>query len=185
MILFIVVYVSWFTSEVFLSVFRRSSEVVKHKADKGTLALIWTIVILANFLSYMVSRWVPWEISENENIRHVGLICIVAGVILRFLIVNSLGKFFTVNVVITEDHKLKTNGFYRHLRHPSYAASLLSFAGYGISLNNWISLILVTTCVATAFLIRIRTEEETLIKHFGNEYLEYQKRTKRLIPFVY
>ena len=185
MILSIIIYAIWFGSEVFLSLFRRAGEGVKQKSDKGSLALIWTIVIVANFLSYFVSRWTSAPIAENANIRYVGLALIIIGVILRFTIVASLGKFFTVNVVITQDHQLKTDGFYRYVRHPSYAASILSFAGYGVSLNNWISLIVVVTSVATAFLIRIRIEEQTLIEHFGDEYLEYIKGTKRLIPFVF
>ena len=185
MILSIVIYAIWFGSEVSLSLFKRAGEGVKQKSDKSTLALIWTIVIVANFLSYYVSRWVSAPISENPNIRYIGLALIIIGVILRFTIVASLGKFFTVNVVITLDHKLKTDGFYKYLRHPSYSASLLSFAGYGVSLNNWLSLIIVVCAVSIAFLIRIRIEEGTLIDHFGEEYLGYQKKTKRLIPFVY
>ena len=185
MIWFVLTYAVWFASEVYLSVFRRAGETVKQKSDKGSLGLIWTIVIVANILSYFVSRWVPAAIADNQNIRHAGLALIILGVILRFTIVSSLGKFFTVNVVIAEDHKLKTDGFYRYLRHPSYSASILSFAGFGVSLNNWMSLILIVTAISTAFLIRIRIEEETLINHFGEEYEMYQKKAKRLIPFIY
>jgi len=185
MIWFVSIYVIWFSSEVFLSLFRRAGKSVKQKSDKGSLGLIWAIIIIANFLSYFLSRWVPAGISDDQNIRYLGLALIVIGQVLRFTIVFSLGKFFTVNVAIAQDHKLKTDGFYRFIRHPSYSASLLSFAGYGITLNNWISLILVVSSVATAFLIRIRIEEKTLIDHFGGEYMEYIKRTKKLVPFVF
>ncbi len=185
MIWFVLTYAVWGTSEVYLSVFRRAGEIVKQKSDKGSLGLIWTIVIVANFLSYFISGWVTAAIADNQNIRYIGLALIILGVILRFTIVSSLGKFFTVNVVIAEDHKLKTDGFYRYLRHPSYSASILSFAGYGLSLNNWISLLVVVSAVSTAFLIRIRIEEETLISHFGEEYTAYRKKTKRLIPFIF
>jgi protein-S-isoprenylcysteine O-methyltransferase Ste14 len=33
--------------------------------------------------------------------------------------------------------------------------------------------------------LRIRIEEKMLIDAFGEEYKEYQKRTKKLIPFLY
>ena len=115
----------------------------------------------------------------------MGLALIIVGMILRLTIVASLGKFFTVNVTILEDHKLKQDGFYKYVRHPSYSASLLSFIGYGVSLNNWISLVIVTAAALTAFMIRIRIEEKTLTDHFGSKYVEYKKKTKRLIPFVY
>jgi protein-S-isoprenylcysteine O-methyltransferase Ste14 len=32
---------------------------------------------------------------------------------------------------------------------------------------------------------RIKLEERMLIEHFGAEYTEYMKRSKRLIPFIY
>ena len=184
-LIFILIYSLWFFSEVSLSLLRRSPKSEKNDSDKGSLGLIWTIIIVANFLSYFISKWTPLSIAEDQRIRYIGLGLIVLGVILRLSIVASLGKFFTVNVTIREGHELKTDGFYKYLRHPSYSASLLSFGGYGISLNNWISLIVITMSVAFAFLIRIRIEEKTLTDHFGDEYVEYKNRTKRLIPFVY
>lgn len=185
MIWFFIIYIIWFTSEVSLSLFRRSGDSVKLKADKGSLGLIWIIVIVANFMAYFISMWISMPISDNQYIRFVGLVVIITGVILRITIVASLGRFFTVNVVITDDHKLKTDGFYRYLRHPSYSTSILSFVGYGISLNNWISLFVITASVTAAFMIRIRIEEETLINHFGEEYVAFRKKTKKLIPFIY
>ncbi len=34
-------------------------------------------------------------------------------------------------------------------------------------------------------LIRIGIEEEMLVEEFGEECIEYRKKTKRIIPFVY
>ena len=182
--LFITTYFLWILSEISLSLFRRSEKSDNKNADKGSLGLIWVIIIIANSLAYNFSKWIYLPISIDP-IRYAGLALIIVGMILRLTIVSSLGKFFTVNVTILEDHKLKQDGFYKYVRHPSYSASILSFIGYGVSLNNWISLLMVTAAALTAFLIRIRIEEKTLTAHFGSEYVEYKKRTKRLIPFVY
>jgi protein-S-isoprenylcysteine O-methyltransferase Ste14 len=183
--LFITTYFIWISTEISISLFRRSKKSDNKNSDKGTLALIWIIIIIANSLAYNVSEWINLPVSTDAAIGYVGLALIIVGVILRLTIVTSLGKFFTVNVTILEDHKLKQNGFYKYVRHPSYSASILSLIGYGVSINNWISLLLVTAGALTAFLIRIRIEEKTLIDHFGTEYVEYRKKTKRLIPFVY
>jgi protein-S-isoprenylcysteine O-methyltransferase Ste14 len=183
--LFITIYCLWILSEISLSLFRRSEKSDNKNADKGSLALIWVIIIIANTLAYNVSEWIYLPVSTDPAIRYVGLALIILGVMLRLTVVTSLGKFFTVNVTILEDHKLKQDGLYKYVRHPSYSASLLSLFGYGVSLNNWISLVIVTTAALTAFLIRIRIEEKTLTEHFGSEYVEYKKKTKRLIPFVY
>jgi len=34
-------------------------------------------------------------------------------------------------------------------------------------------------------LFRIQVEENLLIEAFGEEYLEYRKRTKKLLPHIY
>jgi len=185
MFVFPATYILWFLSEIFLSLSRRSEKSDKNNADRGSLGLIWAIIIAANVSSYYISVWFPLFISENQSIRYVGLVVILIGVLLRFTVVATLGKFFTVNVTIRPDHKLKTDGLYKYVRHPSYSASILSFVGYGISLNNWLSLLLITASVLTAFMIRIRIEERTLVGYFGDEYLDYMENTKRLIPFVF
>ncbi|HEX6891111.1 MAG TPA: isoprenylcysteine carboxylmethyltransferase family protein [Chryseolinea sp.] len=183
--LFLTTYCLWILSEISLSLFRRSEKSDNKNSDRGSLKLIWIIIIIANALSYSVSKSLSFPISTDPALRYAGLALIVVGMILRLTIVASLGKFFTVNVTILEYHKLKQDGFYRYVRHPSYSASVLSFIGYGVSLNNWISLVIVAAAALTAFLIRIRIEEKTLIDHFGTEYVEYSKKTKRLVPFVY
>jgi len=36
-----------------------------------------------------------------------------------------------------------------------------------------------------AYAYRIRTEERMLVEIFGERYREYQKHSKRLIPFIF
>ncbi|AHF15896.1 isoprenylcysteine carboxyl methyltransferase [Niabella soli DSM 19437] len=115
----------------------------------------------------------------------MGLGLLILGILLRFFIIASLGKFFTTNVTIRQEHVLKTDGCYKYIRHPAYAASLLSFAGFGISLNNQIALLVVLIAVRLAFYNRIRIEERLLVKHFGQQYIDYGKHTWRLIPFIF
>ena len=88
-------------------------------------------------------------------------------------------------MAITEGHQLKMDGFYSIVRHPSYFASWLSFVGYGISLNNWVSLVIVATMILGAFLYRISVEEKVLIGQFGDAYLKYREATKAIIPFIW
>lgn len=182
--LFIIVYVFWFFSEViFHRIFFSKKEDSKSK-DKGTLNVIWVLIFIANFLAVYLTNF-NFRIAEGVFISYIGLLIISIGVGLRLAIILSLGKFFTVNVTIKDNHKLKTNGFYKYIRHPSYTASLLSFIGFGISLNNWFSLLVVFTIILIAFLIRIKTEEKVLVNYFGVEYLNYKKSTKKIIPFIY
>src|SRR5690606_35430450 len=107
------------------------------------------------------------------------------GMILRFTAIASLGRFFTVDVAIREGHTIKQDGLYKYIRHPAYTGSLLSFLGFGISLNNWISLLVVMVPMTAAFLYRIRLEEDMLTTEFGEAYEAYKRRNYRLVPGAY
>ena len=63
--------------------------------------------------------------------------------------------------------------------------SLLSFAGFGISLNNWFSVIIIVTLMTWAMHRRIVIEEKALTDQFGETYRDYIKKTYQLIPWIY
>lgn len=164
----------------------RSGSSTDKGRDKGTLSLIWVTIGVANTAGIAASFILhQFQISESIIIPFSGLLVIVIGMILRFYSIYSLGHFFTVDVAILKDHKLKTGGIYRYLRHPSYSGMLLSFVGFGLSLNNWISLVVINVAVTIATLSRVKTEEKALAEQFGEEYASYVKRSYRMIPWVY
>jgi protein-S-isoprenylcysteine O-methyltransferase Ste14 len=109
----------------------------------------------------------------------------VIGITLRLFTIFSLKSLFTADVAIHYDHKLKTDGIFKRVRHPSYSGSLLTFLGFGLTLGNWVSLIIVFLPVLGVFLYRINIEEKALMNNFKDEYIDYQKKTKKLIPFIY
>jgi protein-S-isoprenylcysteine O-methyltransferase len=102
------------------------------------------------------------------------------------LVLNRiLGRYFTVDVSISAEHKLIDSGPYRHIRHPTYTGALLAFLGLGLCFGNWLSILFLTLPIIAAFLWRIRIEERVLLHGLGQNYRAYVERTSRLIPFVY
>ena len=182
---FTITYLVWGLSEVLINRLLRSKASDKSGMDKNSLGLIWLGVLIGIGLAVFISMKYSFPISDNYSVKYIGLAIIVSGIILRLIIIKSLGAFFTADVTIRQDHKLKTNGFYKFVRHPSYSASLLSFIGFGISLNNWISLLIILVVVLIVFMNRIKTEERALIGFFGEDYVAYAKSTKTLIPYIY
>jgi protein-S-isoprenylcysteine O-methyltransferase Ste14 len=84
---------------------------------------------------------------------------------------------------VAPNARLVTKGPYRFIRHPIYAAVLL------ITLSLVLSRFTLARATTWAMLLavlvaKLQYEEILLSKRFG-EYIGYQKRTKRLIPFVY
>ena len=184
-ILFFTTYVIWLLSEIWLSRSMRSDKSDAQNADKSTLRIIWITILVSIFLAVRISYNLDHLISGNVLYQYFGLMLIWIGIVIRMLVIRSLGRFFTVDVTIRLGHQLKTDGFFKYVRHPSYLAALVSFFGFGLSLNNWFSLGILFVPVFIAFMIRIKVEEKVLIKQFGSEYINYKKRTCRIIPFVY
>ncbi|MGI4875404.1 MAG: methyltransferase family protein [Janthinobacterium lividum] len=184
-LLFLLVYIGWFLSEILLNRLLRSSAADQPNADRNSLRLIWLTLIVTINLAVYVERHTHLPLAHSRLVPYLGLGIIGLGVGLRLLVIRSLGRFFTVDVTIRQGHQLKTDGFYHYLRHPSYAASLLSFVGFGLSLNSWPALLLVMGGVLAAFSYRIWVEEAVLTQQFGADYLAYKRTTKRLIPLVY
>ncbi len=113
-----------------------------------------------------------------------GLVLVISGVAIRFAAVGALGRNFSGALRIRDGHTLVTTGIYRPIRHPAYLGAALLFAGIPIMFSSILGLFAMLLLVA-CLVYRIRSEERMLIDRFGDEYLEYMGRSKRLIPFVY
>jgi protein-S-isoprenylcysteine O-methyltransferase Ste14 len=182
---FNIVYVCWVLSEIILNRVLRSRRGDQPLKGKHSLTIIWATAIPAAFAAGKIAEHTRFPLTKWAGIGLTGIGLILLGMAIRLIAIISLGRFFTVDVAIREGHSLKQDGIYKYTRHPAYTGSLLSFLGFGISLNNWVSLLVVMVPVTAAFLYRIRLEEEMLSGSFGAVYEEYKKRTYRLIPGAY
>jgi len=185
MSIFILIWAIWFISEIAINRVFRSPGHDHNDQDKGSLQLIWVIVYVAIAIGIFCAVSIDTPLSHGLVLPGVGLLLILLGMGLRFFSIYALGGFFTVEVAIQTHHTIKTDGIYRRIRHPSYAGSLLSFTGFGISLNNWVSVLVIVCLVFLAMRYRMAIEERVLLEQFGREYADYMERTARLIPGIY
>ena len=123
--------------------------------------------------------------TEGNFLGTVGFALMLAGICIRWVAIHTLGRYFTRTVTIMHDHRIIRSGLYRHLRHPSYAGYLLGNLGLGMAYSNWLSIVIILVPDLAATLYRISIEEDALLENFGDEYFEYARSTKRLIPKVY
>jgi protein-S-isoprenylcysteine O-methyltransferase Ste14 len=78
-----------------------------------------------------------------------------------------------------------TDGPYRFVRHPGYAAILVAVSGIGLLVGNWLSLLCLVVAFASGLVYRIRVEERALLADLGDSYRNYAATHKRLVPFVW
>ena len=162
---------------------RRAGSVTQ---DGGSLRLLWITILCSMTLGVALSQLLPQaSFHPGAGIYAFGVGIYAAGLLLRWLSIFWLGKFFTVNVAVAADQLVVDTGPYRFIRHPSYTGALAAFLGFGICLGNWISLLVIMIPIAWAFMRRIRLEEAVLREALGEPYVAYSQGTKRLIPFIY
>ncbi|HEV2390188.1 MAG TPA: isoprenylcysteine carboxylmethyltransferase family protein, partial [Nitrososphaerales archaeon] len=85
---------------------------------------------------------------------------------------------------VVEDHKLVTEGLYKHLRHPAYTGIILSLLGVPLIFSSAYGFALMLL-VIPPLVYRIGVEEKMLIAKFGEQYREYSKHSKKLAPYIY
>jgi protein-S-isoprenylcysteine O-methyltransferase Ste14 len=124
-----------------------------------------------------------WVI-DGDTARYLGLALYWIGSVIRLVAIFVLGRRFSGFVAIQEDHKLETGSIYKYIRHPSYAGLLIATIGWTLVFRSVIGLVL-NLILFLLLLIRMTDEEKFLENEFGDEYRSYQKKTWRLVPFVY
>ena len=147
-------------------------------------------LISVNVLSFVLALAATSQhrfdlIVFRPQVFYLGLGLMLAGLVFRGYAIRQLGRFFMPEVIIQPGQHVVDQGLYRYLRHPSYTGSFITILGYGLALTNGLSVLIVLALPGLVYAFRIRVEEAALSAAFGDEYRDYMRRTKRLIPFVF
>jgi protein-S-isoprenylcysteine O-methyltransferase Ste14 len=121
--------------------------------------------------------------SINPVVDSLGVILCTAGMSFLVWARQHLGRNWSQTVSIKRGHELVTSGPYGYIRHPMYAGGFIACIGSAIVCGGaWILLLVILGAI---FLYRVGAEDKLMAQQFPNEYPEYKKRTKALIPFVW
>jgi protein-S-isoprenylcysteine O-methyltransferase Ste14 len=144
-------------------------------------AIFYIFGSLVSILDFIVFQQAAYRF---DFVNLVGFALIIAGLGLRVQAQRTLGKYFSPVTKVLPEHKLIKYGIYRHVRHPIYLGSLLAFFSVPLIFHSIYGLIVIA--LAIPFMLhRIRVEEQMLIDKFGEEYRDYIKNSKKLIPYIY
>jgi protein-S-isoprenylcysteine O-methyltransferase Ste14 len=177
-----IVYLSFaYAFSEFLLMLIKHSEggTTKTTSDRGSMIFLWMMITLGFIGGFFLSKPV------NYFWAGFGFPLIIGGLIIRWIAILQLGNSFTVDVAIVKTAKLKTDGIYERVRHPSYSGILLIMVGFSATMNSFYSFMILVIPVFAAVLYRISIEEKVLVAEFGESYTEYKSGTKKLIPGIF
>jgi|SRR5208282_985794 len=184
---------AWIFWAVFLAAYvpefaliARSKPASGEKTDRGSMQFIMLAGWLAFPAAFAVSSWSRFALLNHRvDWFALGIAVLAAGSMLRRYCFRTLGRFFTGNVRVQADHRVIEDGPYRYVRHPSYTGGMLMYLGTGLALTSWLSALILVGMGAITYAYRVHVEEQALGASIGQPYLEYMRRTKRFVPFVF
>lgn len=157
-----------------------SRPVLRRPGSHGYYRTFAFILILALIL-WVIDRWFADPFSPLHILSWVLLFAALFLVVTGFAHLlrrgRPQGSFEDTTVLVT-------SGVYRFIRHPLYASLLYLAWGAFLKQPGWVSAALVIA--ATFFLWHTaRAEEAENLAHFGPEYADYMRRSRRFVPFVF
>ncbi len=113
-----------------------------------------------------------------------GLLIEFAGFALVIWAVKTMKRNANVTPVPKENGHLITSGPYKYIRHPMYIAQIIAvipliYENYTESRGIALAVLIIT------LLFKLHYEEKRLIMHFGQSYVDYQKTSKKLLPYIF
>jgi len=184
-----VLYWLWVAVEIyvmFTARIRRGGDTGITTSDRGSMLVLWVVIfgsITAGF--WIAFAYSPTAIHAGHWLRATADLLFATGLLVRITAIYTLGRSFTANVSIHATQTLHRSGLFHYVRHPSYTGMLLIFLALGLRMQNWLSLAIVMVLPFAALLYRIHVEEAALTGAFGEDYRNYSRTTKRLVPGVY
>lgn len=127
---------------------------------------------LLDFADYRLPEWLGW----------IGTAVFAMALLFLWRSHADLGQNWSAILKIRQEHSLVTDGIYRHIRHPMYAAHLLWAIAQGLLLENWLAGWAFLVVFVPLYLIRAPKEEQMMLEQFGEQYRQYISRTGRIMP---
>lgn len=118
--------------------------------------------------------------ATPDWLRTIGYALLAVGLATVGMAALRLGNALTPTPVPTNTGTLKTNGFYRYVRHPIYTGVFAIVAGLTIRSGSWIHLAI--ACVTIAFFDRKAAWEERQLSDRYPDYPDYARATPKFIP---
>jgi protein-S-isoprenylcysteine O-methyltransferase Ste14 len=143
------------------------------------------IVFLLFFSSRSLMDWTSARfVPETLGWQSLGTVLTVAGVVVAIWSRFYIGRNWSATVTVKEGHELIRSGPYSAVRHPIYSGFLLALLGTAIYMGQVRGLVAVGLAMIV-WKIKSLREESFMQSEFGEQYVQYRRHVKGLVPFIW
>jgi protein-S-isoprenylcysteine O-methyltransferase Ste14 len=124
-----------------------------------------------------------WTLPYVRERQMAGAALVLVGTVMFLSGIARLGPALTPLPYPKADVPLVQTGPFALVRHPIYSGVLAALFGIALATTGWLTFVY----AAAAFVlldVKSRREERWLVEKFP-EYPAYQRRVRKLIPFIY
>ncbi len=137
--------------------------------------LVWIPLVVATIV-YKA----PLAIADELRLAGIGIA--VVGALFAAWGMWSLWRAYGIRLDLFAGHRLKTDGPYAIVRHPTYLGILVYHVGASLALESALLLAGTLAYVLPLLLARIAWEERVLREGFGDSYARYAESVPTLLP---
>lgn len=102
-----------------------------------------------------------------DAITAIGVVLYVIGAIGLVIVIRTLGRLWSLKLLIASDHVLITHPLFRIMKHPNYFLGVLpELVGFMLSLHAFYTLAIGLPLYLISLVLRIREEEVVMGKEF-------------------
>lgn len=163
------------------------------RIDKHTLMVLgyqFVLLAIGTHIVMFVTRdknyaWFGrLEWLETPLVQAAGVLCTIIPWAFMWQAQNHLGESWRMGIDESTQNVLKTQGIYRHVRHPIYTAMLIMTFGLFLLMPTWFFFGIV---VASYIGLQRETklEEAYLLRTHGEQYAAYMASTGRWLPRLF
>ena len=122
-------------------------------------------------------------VEEYNIIRYIGLALYIIFSWLQVWSFKTLGDNYSQDIMIKKKHELVTKGPFKVLRHPQYFCQILVDIGGAMATLSYVLFGFVLIEIPI-YIMRALVEDKLLAKHFGDQFVQYKKKSGFFFPFI-
>lgn len=145
--------------------------------------VLLAVLEVGTLVAWLLLRGLQFLPEQDAAVALAGAVLALTGALLAAWAKTTLGRLFSTQLGVQQDHRLVTTGPYAVVRHPIYLGIIDFMAGSALYWND-LTLLIVATLFGFYFAAQLRIEERIFEAHFGAEWDAYRRRTPALFPRV-
>ncbi|MBV9762463.1 MAG: isoprenylcysteine carboxylmethyltransferase family protein [Acidobacteriaceae bacterium] len=176
-----------FVAVVWLAAAFRTKQPVRQYsgAARAVQIVLLVLAVMLLFVRRVQMGYLGTRLFPPSNIAYtIGVVLLFAGVLFAFWARFFLGRNWSGEITVKQDHQLIRSGPYALVRHPIYSGFIFAMLGTAIAfgqLRGFLGVVL----AAIGWRLKSLIEERYMVEQFGAEYTNYKQSVKALVPFIW